>query len=477
MITICKPSSFPPEFAGKTLRLASKPSLYTLLLLSTVFFLYTLLPNKTSPLSRPLITAVNPPPPPPPPPPTNLSHIIFAIGGSANTWSRRREYCDLWWNPDKMRGHVWLDAAPTQWPDTCPPWRLSTAAEKPAARIARIAADEYRMGTDGVRWFVMGDDDTLFFPENVAAVLGKYDHEQMYYVGAASESVEQNEMHSYGMGFGGGGFAVSYPAAAALAGAIDGCLRRYESLYGSDQRVHACFVEIGVPLTREPGFHQIDLRGDIYGMLAAHPIAPLLSLHHLSSVPPISPRFRSRLHALRSLINATRADESRALQQSFCYLQEPQIKWSVSVSWGYTAQIYPWLLSPREMEIPIRTFGSWKMLERRRFTFNTRELAPASRPCERPVRYFLEKVEEGREGTVTEYGRYGWGDEGRERCERLGFGVKGMVDKVRVTARRMDPMAWRKAPRRQCCEAKREKHKVIEVHIRDCRPYEITSPI
>jgi hypothetical protein len=103
----------------------------------------------------------------------------------------------------------------------------------------------------------MGDDDTVFFPENLVATLRKYDHDEMYYVGAPSESVEQNVMHSYGMAFGGGGFAVSYPAAAELAGAMDGCLDRYSQFYGSDQRVQACLSELGVPLTREPGFHQV----------------------------------------------------------------------------------------------------------------------------------------------------------------------------------------------------------------------------
>ena len=135
--------------------------------------------------------------------------------------------------------------------------------------MARIVADSFlavaaELGNDTtardreeVRWFVMGDDDTVFFPDNMVAVLRKYDHEEMYYVGAPSESVEQDVMHSYGTAFGGGGFAVSYPAAAALAEAIDGCLGRYRFFFGSDERVKACLSELGVPLTREPGFHQV----------------------------------------------------------------------------------------------------------------------------------------------------------------------------------------------------------------------------
>uniref|UniRef100_A0A0E0G7A7 Fringe-like glycosyltransferase domain-containing protein n=1 Tax=Oryza nivara TaxID=4536 RepID=A0A0E0G7A7_ORYNI len=73
-----------------------------------------------------------------------------------------------------------------------------------------LRAGDKRRG-DG--WFVMGDDDTVFFPDNMVAVLNKFDHAKTYYIGAPSESVEQDVMHSYSMAFGGGGFAISYPAA------------------------------------------------------------------------------------------------------------------------------------------------------------------------------------------------------------------------------------------------------------------------
>ena len=64
-------------------------------------------------------------------------------------------------------------------------------------------------------------------------------------------------MHAYNMAFGGGGFAISYALATQLAKIMDGCLSRYFFFYGSDQRVWACIHEIGVPLTRENGFHQV----------------------------------------------------------------------------------------------------------------------------------------------------------------------------------------------------------------------------
>jgi hypothetical protein len=104
---------------------------------------------------------------------------------------------------------------------------------------------------------VMGDDDTLFNTENLVRVLSKYDPSEMWYIGSHSESHRQNDCFSHSMAYGGGGFAISYPLAEALAAMQDECLERYPSLFGSDDRLHACITELGVPLTVEPGFHQV----------------------------------------------------------------------------------------------------------------------------------------------------------------------------------------------------------------------------
>lgn len=197
--------------------------------------------------------------------PTNISHILFGIGGSAATWKNRRRYNELWWRPGETRGFVWLDEMPSAhdtWPKESPPYRVSEDSSRfrgsrSAVRIARIVAESVRLGEEGVRWYVMGDDDTVFITENLVSVLGRYDHEEFYYVGGVSESVEQDVLHSYGMAFGGGGFAISYGLARELARVLDGCLDRYGYFYGSDQRIEACLAEIGVPLTVEAGFHQV----------------------------------------------------------------------------------------------------------------------------------------------------------------------------------------------------------------------------
>lgn len=87
----------------------------------------------------------------------------------------------------------------------------------------------HRFNLSSVEWFVMGDDDTIFFTDNLVRMLSKYDPTQMLYIGSQSESHRQNTEFSYGMAFGGGGFAISLPLAKALSKMQDDCLHRYST--------------------------------------------------------------------------------------------------------------------------------------------------------------------------------------------------------------------------------------------------------
>jgi hypothetical protein len=217
---------------------------------------------------------------------TTLQHVVFGIAASSRFWDKRKEYIKVWWRPrGAMRGYVWLDRAVRESNMSTarsglPAIRISSdtsafpythrRGHRSAIRISRIVSETFRLGLPGVRWFVMGDDDTVFFPDNLLTVLNKFDHRQPYYIGSLSESHLQNIYFSYGMAYGGGGFAISRPLAEALARMQDGCLRRYPALYGSDDRIQACMAELGVPLTKHPGFHQYDVYGDLLGLLAAY---------------------------------------------------------------------------------------------------------------------------------------------------------------------------------------------------------------
>jgi hypothetical protein len=197
-----------------------------------------------------------------------INHIVFGIAGAAQLWERRKEFIKLWWRREEMRGFVWLEeAVKIQDGENVPAVHVSEdtstfsythpLGHPSGIRLSRIVCETFRLRLPNVRWFVMGDDDTLFNTENLVRVLSKYDPSEMWYIGSNSESHRQNDHFSHNMAYGGGGFAISYPLAEALTGMQDECLERYPSLFGSDDRLHACISELGVPLTREGGFHQV----------------------------------------------------------------------------------------------------------------------------------------------------------------------------------------------------------------------------
>ncbi|XP_031103874.1 uncharacterized protein LOC116007353 [Ipomoea triloba] len=415
---------------------------------------------------------------------TNISHILFGISGSLKTWEDRRHYCEAWWKPEAMRGFIWLDEPPEggRWPETSPPYRVSGDTSKfkytcwygsrAAVRIARIVKESFELGVENVRWFVMGDDDTVFFPENLVTVLSKYDHNELYYVGSVSESVEQDEVHSYTMAYGGAGFAISYALAAELVRILDGCIDRYASAYGSDQKIGGCMTEIGVQLTKEPGFHQLDIRGNAYGLLAAHPVAPLVSLHHLDYLHPLFPH-RSREQSVKKLVQAYNFDPNRMLQHSFCY--DVKRKWSVSISWGYTIQLYPLLVGAKELETPLQTFLTWKSWSEEPFTFNTRTLKMES--CERPIIYYVDRVHHAGKGfTVSTYKKP---IDYKKQCDKKEYVLASLVKSFNVSAQLLSSEIWKKAPRRQCCEVINGgdgEDGVVQLRIRGCNEGESVTP-
>ncbi|KAK6146894.1 hypothetical protein DH2020_017806 [Rehmannia glutinosa] len=418
---------------------------------------------------------------------TNISHILFGIGGSAKTWSQRRHYSELWWKPNITRGFVWLDENPARlepWPKNSPQFKISADTarfnytcwygSRSAVRIARILKESFELGLENVRWFVMGDDDTVFFTENLVNVLRKYDYRKMYYIGSNSESVAQDLVHSYTMGYGGAGFAISYPLAAELVRVLDGCIDRYSDFYGSDQKIGGCMSEIGVPLTNELGFHQMDIRGSPYGLLSAHPLAPLVSLHHLDYVEPLFPH-TNRVASVKKLINAYKSDPIRTLQQTFCY--DLTRNWSISVSWGYTVQLYPFLVRAKDLNTPLQTFLTWTWTEGP-FTFNTRK--SSLKPCQRPVRFYFDGVKElGNQSTLTWYARQR--DEHKRKCDRGNYKAAYLIKGFNVSAGFLDPQLWneKQAPRRQCCEitgGSDQQDDIVQVRIRGCKQWESVTP-
>ncbi|GAB2274410.1 hypothetical protein Dimus_009176 [Dionaea muscipula] len=422
---------------------------------------------------------------------TRINHLVFGIAGSVNVWKERKPYIESWWRPNITKGYLFLDREPTAylpWAVTSPPYRISEDTSRykefdrhpmrHAIRMFKVISEIFKDqeehaqnnggGGGGVRWFVMADDDTVLFLDNLVEVLSRYDHRKYFYVGENSECVLSNLDNSFEMAFGGAGYALSYPLAEALAKNSDVCIQRYPFLYGSDHLVQSCVADLGVSLTHEKGFHQIDLRGDVSGFLSSHPQSPLLSLHHIDTVDPLFPAM-NRSESLIQLMKAAKADQSRLLQQAICYRK--QSNWSFSVAWGYSVQLYENIVPPSFLHRPLETFSPWR--KPGPYRFNTRWLP--RNPCENPHVFFFEEVEDvGRDRIITRYGRRPW--RRPPGCPSNGGNSSPAAgDVLRVLVVSPTTRYGGVGSRRECCDADGldEEKNTTRIKLRACLKHEM----
>lgn len=141
--------------------------------------------------------------------------------------------------------------------------------------------------------------------------------------------------------------------------------------------------------------------GNVFGLLAAHPVTPLVSLHHLDLLKPIFPKM-DRVESLKRLKGPIGLDSAALMQQSICY--DKRRRWTVSVSWGFAVQIVRGFLRARDIEVPARTTLNWyRNSDKNGYTFNTRPLF--EHKCQKPFVYYMSEARfnSNTSKTVTEY--------------------------------------------------------------------------
>lgn len=144
----------------------------------------------------------------------------------------------------------------------------------------------------------------------------------------------------------------------------------------------------------------MDMTGDPFGLLAAHPMAPLITLHHTDYLDPIFPKMSNR-DAMRHLYKAAELDPHRILQQTVCY--DRWFSWTISISWGYAIEVFgTHVLLPDVLRVPA-TFLPWKKgnLLNSLFSLDIRE--HNKDPCKRPVIFHMNKTLPEGEHTTSIY--------------------------------------------------------------------------
>lgn len=182
---------------------------------------------------------------------------------------------------------------------------------------------------------------------------------------------------------------------------------------------------------------QYDVYGDLLGLLGAHPVTPLVTLHHLDVVQPIFPMM-NRVQSLHHLMKSVKKDSGSIFQQSICY--DKNRYWSIAISWGYVVQVLRGVLSPREFEMPTRTFLNWyKRADYTAYAFNTRPVT--KNPCQKAFIFYMNRTRYDpiRKKIVGTYSRYKtkpphctWKMESPEEIDSI------------IVLKRPDPLRWQR---------------------------------
>ena len=132
-----------------------------------------------------------------------------------------------------------------------------------------------------IEWFAIGDDDTLWFIDNLLAILQQYNSSNMIYLGNTSDRNETIRNHGNYYAYGGGGILLSKALILHVANSSQICLKKYKQMFGGDEIIGKCLTEFfRINFTLNEHFHQIDHAGDLEGFFQSG-IDGLVSLHHL----------------------------------------------------------------------------------------------------------------------------------------------------------------------------------------------------
>ncbi|CAF0957707.1 unnamed protein product [Rotaria sordida] len=133
-----------------------------------------------------------------------------------------------------------------------------------------------------IKWFAFGDDDTIWFLNNLLQTLQQYNASNLIYLGNISDKLKAVQYHGTDFAYGGGGFLLSRPLTLRAVQHNKDC-QRYVKLFGGDEMIGKCITEVlKINLTSNKNFHQMDHDGNMDGYLESG-IEGLVSLHHMFS--------------------------------------------------------------------------------------------------------------------------------------------------------------------------------------------------
>jgi hypothetical protein len=131
-------------------------------------------------------------------------------------------------------------------------------------------------------WYIMIDDDTYVFMENLRSLLDTLDPNEEHYLGAASNFIGCDGIKIWGnsiwFAHGGAGIVVSKGAMKKVLPLIDVCIPKYDSCWAGDIRWSLCMRDAGI-LVRHVAFFSPDAPNHRFDF--SDPCASPKTFHHL----------------------------------------------------------------------------------------------------------------------------------------------------------------------------------------------------
>ncbi|CAF0934527.1 unnamed protein product [Adineta ricciae] len=225
-------------------------------------------------------------------------------------------------------------------------------------------SDSHQNERRRIQWFAVGDDDTIWFVNNLLHVLRQHNSTDKIYLGNISTKRLQIKKHGAYYAYGGAGIVFSRSLALSYVQHRQQCERFYYT-YGGDEMIGKCVVEeLGVNLTRDHHFHQMDHLGNMLGLMESG-MDGLVTLHHVfKSWRPFSDVQIDLVSETMRRFNIAYSTFDKSFLKRYLYINR-EMNQSVLLTLGYSISIFNRILTGEDLSFVEQTWCCDEMMDRR----------------------------------------------------------------------------------------------------------------
>ncbi|CAF1224837.1 unnamed protein product [Adineta steineri] len=224
--------------------------------------------------------------------------------------------------------------------------------------------NQNRNVTKSIQWFIVSDDDTIWFINNLLHTLQQYNSSISIYLGNISDRKSQIKRHGDYYAYGGGGILLSRSLALLLSKYNQQC-KQYRKIYGGDAVIGKCITEIlNVSLIKNRNFQQMDYSGDMAGYFESG-IYGLVSLHHMFSLWKLFPDgYADKINETMSLLQLAYMKFDKNFLKR--YIQINRItNQTLLLTMGYSVSLFNRILSYEDLQQVENTWNGDEMTMRK----------------------------------------------------------------------------------------------------------------